>query len=240
MSWFVVSIHDVAPATLAESSRWSRDLQERGVPATLLVVPGPWRSPAFEPGDELATWLHERVAGGDEVAQHGWMHRAWPGGAWWRQVTGQVAARGCAELWSIERDVARRTLGAGLHLLRRAGFEPVGMTPPGYLASPTCLAVLRELEFRYSTSHLRVLDLRTGRRLHAPAMSHRPGGLGEAAGREMVGRVVRARAERNLPVRIALHPEDLHRPGLRQATLRAIDDALEAGLRPTTYERLVA
>ena len=36
-------------------------------------------------------------------------------------------------------------------------------------------------------------------------------------------------------VRIALHPDDLHRPGLRDVTLRAIEAALASGARPVTY-----
>ncbi|MGH6655287.1 MAG: hypothetical protein ACRDVE_08775, partial [Actinocrinis sp.] len=43
----VVSIHDVALATAAESARWLADLDGLGVRATLLVVPGPWREPAL-------------------------------------------------------------------------------------------------------------------------------------------------------------------------------------------------
>jgi uncharacterized protein len=36
-------------------------------------------------------------------------------------------------------------------------------------------------------------------------------------------------------VRIALHPDDLSRPGLRDVALRAIDEAVKLGARPTTY-----
>ncbi len=40
--------------------------------------------------------------------------------------------------------------------------------------------------------------------------------------------------------RIALHPDDLARAGLREATLRAIDEAVELGARPATYAQLLA
>jgi hypothetical protein len=42
-----------------------------------------------------------------------------------------------------------------------------------------------------------------------------------------------------MPFRIALHPADLSRPGLRRAALDAIDAAIAAGGRPVTYETLV-
>jgi hypothetical protein len=35
---FVVSVHDVAPATCPETAAWLRDLERRAVPATLLVM----------------------------------------------------------------------------------------------------------------------------------------------------------------------------------------------------------
>jgi len=41
-------------------------------------------------------------------------------------------------------------------------------------------------------------------------------------------------------VRIALHPDDLHRPGLRDATLRAIESVLRVGAQAMTYADVVA
>ena len=40
-------------------------------------------------------------------------------------------------------------------------------------------------------------------------------------------------------IRIALHPDDLARPPLRNATLAAIDDCLAAGAVATTYGALL-
>ena len=42
-------------------------------------------------------------------------------------------------------------------------------------------------------------------------------------------------ANRGGLVRIALHPDDRRRPGLRDTTMRAIESALAAGARATTY-----
>ena len=135
--WLVVSIHDVAPpTTVREALRWTDDLDRRGVPSTLLVVPGPWRTPSFEPASELAAWLRQRQRQGDEIAQHGWEHRAAPGGPAWRRATGWVAARGCAELWSVERVAARRSLAAGRELLLLAGLATVGITASGLPGLP--------------------------------------------------------------------------------------------------------
>jgi hypothetical protein len=45
-------------------------------------------------------------------------------------------------------------------------------------------------------------------------------------------------ATRNALVRIALHPDDLRHPPLRDTTLRAIEHVLAAGGRATTYGQL--
>ncbi len=70
--------------------------------------------------------------------------------------------------------------------------------------------------------------------------SLRPGGgWSERFGATMLETLARRNAARGGLVRLALHPDDLHRPGLREATLRAIDSALTAGARATTYATLV-
>jgi isopentenyl phosphate kinase len=56
----------------------------------------------------------------------------------------------------------------------------------------------------------------------------------------MMVRWARRNARRGGLVRIALHPDDLGRPGLRDATLRAIEAVLSAGGVPVTYSDVVA
>jgi hypothetical protein len=83
------------------------------------------------------------------------------------------------------------------------------------------------------------MDLSTGARHRAVALSHRSGGSLERPGSALMARTARLLAGQGRPVRIALHPEDLERPHLRSAALAAIDAALEAGASPTTYLDLV-
>ena len=117
----VVSIHDVAPSTAWASRAWVDELDRRHVPATLLVVPGPWEGPPLRLDRDLVAWLHERRQRGDEIAQHGWTHRA----------VASVAARGCAEFWSLDTREAKRRIELGRDVLHRAGLAPIGFTPPG-------------------------------------------------------------------------------------------------------------
>jgi predicted deacetylase len=231
----VVSVHDVSPATAAETARWCADADSLGIPVSLLVIPGPWRGTtlADEPG--YAEVLRARVAHGDELVLHGWTHRAGPEGSWSRRALGRAVARGAAEFAALDEDESARRVAAGRTVLADLGLSAGGFTPPGWLASPAANRVLVRAGFRFTTSHRGVHDLRTGRLHRGFALSHRPGGAGERFGAALVGAVARRKAARGGLVRIALHPNDLHRPRLRDVTLRAVEAVLAAGGRATTY-----
>jgi uncharacterized protein len=241
MSWLVVSVHDVAPASALACRAWVRDLDRLGVPASLLVIPGPWRGPSVADDAETAAWLHRRVDAGDEVVQHGWLHEGVPGGARWRQAVGQVVARGCAEFVALDDAAAARRLEWGREALDRVGLAVDGFTPPGWLASPGSLRAMRRLGFRYTTSHLGIHQLvPSGPTVRAPALSHRPGGRGERIAADLLARVSRRSAAAGRGVRIALHPADRARPGLVDATLDAIASVVALGAVPRTYGAVVA
>lgn len=238
---FVVSIHDVAPSTAEPTARWLADLDERGVPSTLLLIPGPFGGGDALPDDgSLVAFLQDAERRGHELALHGYLHEGVRGGPLWRRGVNQVLVRGAGEFWSLPGPQAVGRLRAGLDLLAGAGIGVVGFTPPGWLASPGTRQALAALGFAYWTSHLGVHPLRGGPVRRMPALSHRPGGAGERAGARLMTGAARAFARTGVPFRIALHPADLGRPGLRRAALAAIDAAVAAGGRPVTYETLVS
>jgi predicted deacetylase len=187
----------------------------------------------------FGAWLRACLGRGHEIAQHGWAHAATGRGSRRRRALGRIVARGCAEFWTLDEAEAARRLELGRAQLRAVGIEPAGFTPPGWLASAGALRSVRVLGYRYTTSHLGVMDLSTGARHRAVALSHRSGGSLERPGSALMARTARLLAGQGRPVRIALHPEDLERPHLRSAALAAIDAALEAGASPTTYLDLV-
>jgi len=248
----VVSVHDVAPATLAESRRWLADLDAFGFRGVLLAVPGPWRGSELADAPEAAALLRNAAARGHEIALHGWTHMAQPGGGRTRRVSGAFAARGAGEFWTLDEAAARDRIERGRAVLAAAGLNARGFVPPGYLASPDARQALAASGLRYWTSHLFIHDLTDGSRLFAPSVSHRPARAHgassaasdraalERAGEMLIDGASRALPRPSVPLRLALHPDDLHRPGLREVTLRAIERALRCGARATTYSHLLA
>jgi uncharacterized protein len=248
----VVSVHDVAPATLAETRRWLADLDGFGIPGVLLAVPGPWRGVPMADAPELGGLLRDAAAAGHEIALHGWSHGAQPGaGRTLRRWSGGVAARGAGEFWTLDEAAARQRIEQGRETLRAAGLDAAGFVPPGYLASPGACDALKASGLRYWTSHFFVHDLADGSRLFAPSVSHRPalenGTVSEAsrrpalerAGELLIGCCSRLLPRPDSPLRLALHPDDLHRRGLRDVTLRAIERVLSSGARAVTYSSLL-
>ena len=253
--YLVVSVHDVAPATLPATKAWATRLADPAVPLSFLVVPGPWRgsalSAAGRDGEELAEWLRDRQSRGDEISLHGWCHRADVRGGLLRAGTGSVLARGAAEFWALDRRESRERAAAGRAVLQRRGLTVRGFTPPGWLCSRSARAGLADTGLDYVTSHTGMTDLATARRWTAPALCHRPARAGANAGRAAAGMVIEragavplrsspllVRAGRS--VRLALHPEDLTRAGLAELSVRAVRDCLAAGAVPATYSDILA
>lgn len=233
----VVSIHDVAPATAEQTRQWCEDVDSFGIPVSLLVIPGPWRGGSLADTPDYGDVLSARVAHGDELVLHGWVHTAGPEGSPLRRAVCQAVARGAAEFGALDEAQAAQRLAAGRAVLAGLGLSVDGFTPPGWLASRAANRALAAAGFRYTTSHFGVHDLGTGRMRRGFALSHRPGGgVTERLGARMVeGGARRTARRRGGLVRIALHPDDRGRPGLRDATMRAIESVLAAGGHATTY-----
>lgn len=238
----LVSIHDIAPGTAAQTARWLEALDARGIPATLLLVPGPWRGPSLVSDPRLAEDMLDAQDRGHELSLHGFYHVATHGsGPLWRRGVAQLMARGAAEFATLSEGEARARIKAGLEELADVGIDPVGFHPPGWIASPEAVNALRRSGLRYYSTQFGVYSFAgpvgatAELRLKAFALSHRPGGVGEQLGVRLMTEGARRFARDGRAFRIALHPDDLGRPGLREATLGAIDAALDLGARPTTY-----
>lgn len=235
----VVSLHDLAPATgavLDEMLRIGGDL-----PRSLLVVPGPWRGYSLEDSPAFASRIRSLVAAGNEAVVHGWEHRG-PTGmpTSLALMAGRVLARGCEEFWAADEDDARWRLELGKRAFIRAGLEPSGFVAPGWLASPDTRKALEHAGFGYVASHLSIRDLVRGRRMAMPVLSQRPGSRSQSGCARIAERVVRSASALGLPVRIALHPDDVRHDECRRSVEQSIHVLRDRGYEFLTYGGLVA
>jgi hypothetical protein len=171
---------------------------------------------------------------------HGWDHAAVPGAPITRALVGGLLARGCAEFWALNEGQAADRARRGLDALAEFDLEATGFTPPGWLISTPAIRGLRRVGLHYVTTHTSVTDIRTERRVRAIVLCHRPQARGERAGATLMARVPGPVARRGSTFRLALHPDDLQVPSLREAALRGIDAALSAGAIAVTYRNLIS
>ncbi|MEO1055844.1 MAG: polysaccharide deacetylase family protein [Actinomycetota bacterium] len=244
MTIAVISIHDVAPATLPACQRLLDLVETIDATASLLVVAGPWREPSIDDSAHFGPWLRSAEARGHEIVVHGWEHRAVndPAGRTGRtrRIGDRLIARGCAEFGALGRDEALRRSAAGLSVLTGLGTSPIGFTPPGWLASPDAEQALAAVGFEYTTTRTAVIDLVRNRRVEIPALSHRSASpLAGVAARTIMA-IGAHRCRHGDPVRLALHPPDVLDVRLATATEQLIDVIGASTLVPITYDRLVA
>lgn len=229
----VVSLHDVAPASLPEVTQLLDLCDRHGVLCTLLVIPGPWRG-----GDPIShlgfrRWLDSAAARGHEVSLHGWAHVAQPNSG----IRERLLARGCGEFAALDESEARRRIEAGLEVMRRLGFEVAGFTPPAWLASPGTISAAASLGVSYVTTHRAVHDLAAGRVFRIPAVCQRPASPLEPLAASVVRRYAVQRVVRGRGVRIALHPADLSSASLCESATALVQVAAFA--QSTTYAQLI-
>ncbi len=125
-----VSLHDIEPATFARCALIRDWLDDHGVDrVTLLVIPARDLHPLAERSPELRSWLVERSAAGDEIAQHGFQHERTSRG---RFPTSRARRDRAPEFVGMSVEEARRAIDAGWRLLKLAGLEPSGFVAPGY------------------------------------------------------------------------------------------------------------
>ncbi len=218
-----VSIHDVSP-------RWEREVETAlawchavGARPGLLVVPdfhGEWFL-----GDHPAyvDRLRELAGDGHEVFLHGWFHRSAPGEGLAHHFAQRVASAGEAEFASYDVNVGCRRLDEGLSLLRGAGLDPVGFVPPAWARRSWLLPALAERGLRWCEDQLFGYDPVAGSRAFCPALNFASRTLGRRLSSVAYARAARLYPAAEVPVRVALHPADLHHELLVRETRSVLE-----------------
>ncbi|MGQ0573178.1 MAG: DUF2334 domain-containing protein [Pseudonocardia sp.] len=224
------------PEALEPAADLATALDGRGVALTQLFRP-------HAAPDEVVAWLRGRLDGGDALALHGYDHTPEPTGA--RTGLGRRA-----EFAALPRHEASLRLIAARRGLTALGLRTDTFVPPRWLASPGTVDALREQGFAACADEVsvrllgspdtvlaaRVLGFRASGELRAVAEDRRAAEAWRA--RRLAAEVARGVAGGGL-VRLAVRAKDLRRPARVAAVLAAVDAALAAGARPSTYRALV-
>ena len=242
MKSLVISLHDVAPATFDASKKWINLLNERNLSVSMLVVPGPWRGGDLLGDNSFCTWLNETATDTHEVVQHGYSHTIdhedEPG--IFGRVVGNFAARGCQEFWGISETEARNRLQSGLAILAKVGHRPLGFVAPGWLTSRAAVGAVRRVGFNYLTTHFFVSDLVSNKRYFAPVVCQRPKSTSTSTVATMTKKLATALRVVKLPIRVAIHPDDLEQHETRDAIFAVIESAIANGYKSETYVSFIA
>jgi predicted deacetylase len=127
-----VAVHDIEPATFERAALIRDWLADLGVDrVTLLVIPAADMHPLSDRRPEVATWLIERAALGDAIAQHGFRHLQSPPGRWPPHPLRGIASES-PEFVGLGAAQTDRALDAGRRILKLAGLEPRGFVAPAY------------------------------------------------------------------------------------------------------------
>ncbi|MFO1393294.1 MAG: polysaccharide deacetylase family protein [Steroidobacteraceae bacterium] len=213
-----VSLHDVAPATLARCRATLRFLDDLGVgPVALLVVPDYHGLGRVDRDPDFCEFVRQRERRGDEIVLHGFRHldRASPGRGLRDWLERRVYTDGEGEFSRVDVRDARSLILRGLAVLRSAGWQPTGFIAPAWLMSPGTRVALANLPIEYCSTRSSILLLREGRRIAAPtivASTRSPlrRTISPAWNRALL--TCRSRAQ---VLRMALHPDDLGHPAIR-------------------------
>ena len=224
-----VSLHDVTPF-------WAEELEAaidlcaavNARPALLVVPNFHGRAPLLD-DEPFCRRLRELQAKGHEVFLHGYSHQSgqeFPGrglagwAAW--HFAQRVASAGEAEMSGVTVDRARALVEKGEAVLREAGLRVDGFVAPAWSMPTGLLDHLSDRGCRFTEDHLRIYDP-AGRR-------SRPSVVLNWATRSpprLLTALAWCRAARPartvIPVRIAIHPSDLHFLAVRREIERTLD-----------------
>ncbi len=237
MSELIVSLHDVAPSKAELCRRWVEILNERNIRATLLVVPGKWNGASLDTSPQFIEWLRGAEADGHEIALHGYHHivDANYRTTYRRHLMGTLFARGCEEFWHLPYAEAHRRIRIGRETLERNGFHPQGFVAPGWLMSPETMNALRQSDLLYTTTHTHFIDLLYGKEEKIISLSQRPSSVLTKVGIAVNFAATELMRSLHVPMRLAIHPNDLINARVRNANISIIDRFVNRGYTTMTY-----
>jgi predicted deacetylase len=210
-----VSIHDVSPAWTDELEDALALCESVGVRPALLVVPDFHGHAPLLDDPPFCARLRELQATGHEIYLHGFFHKsrnryeadAGARVAW--LFAQRIASGGEAEMSDVSVEEGRRRIEEGERVLQAADLRIDGFVAPAWSMPSWLLPMLGERGCRFTEDHLRVYDPATRRAAPSVVLNwatRSPGRLLSTLAWCRIAKHARAL----VPIRIAIHPGDMH------------------------------
>lgn len=209
-----VSIHDVSPRWRDEVETalgWCRDV---GVKPGLLVVPDFHHRHALLDDGAYCARLRSLADDGHEVFLHGFYHLSPEGNGVGHFLAQRVASAGEAEFAAYDRVEGEALLDKGLAVLRSASLPVHGFIPPAWARRPWLMSALATRGLDYTEDQLFAYRPVRGERALRPAINYASRTLMRRLTSVAYARLARGWHGAGFGVRVAIHPADLHHPGL--------------------------
>lgn len=236
----LVTLHDVAPATLP-SVRGLRDSLARwGVErVTLLAVPQFHGGVRLADDPATARWLRERSAAGDEVALHGYYHvQAGAPAGRWDQLRARLLTAREGECLAPREPLAGLLQRGREELRALLGAPPAGFVAPAWLEPRGLGALLAQHGFAWHETSLRLEALAPQRRALAPVIGYATrSALRQTAALAWSRALALALGGARL-LRVAVHPADNRSPAVLRELERVVRHALRDRRAVTTSTAL--
>lgn len=211
----VVSIHDVAPATLPRVEEIVGRLRGLGVgAASLLVVPDYHRQGRAMADAAFREWLRERENEGSEIVLHGFYHQRprQPNESAQTRVVTRFYTADEGEFFDLPYAEALRLIGQADEEFRSHGFRPRGFVAPAWLLGAEAERAAIDAGMTYTTTLRRVKDFVARQEFASQSLVYSvrsPWRRGVSLG---WNRWLQARLTNNPLLRLSLHPPDVSFP----------------------------
>lgn len=243
---FSLVLHDIAPETWPDYRGFVEAIDQLGerygpIPITWLVVPNFHGRGECRDSRTLRSVLDARLAGGDELALHGYFHRDdAPAPRTLRDFYMRRIYTWEGEFYTLDYQQAGAMLDAGMTQFESCGWPHGGFVAPAWLMSQGTRQALRERPFTYTSDPQHLYRLPTFSSLDAPSIVW----SARSAWRRGMSRVVSAvqyrRFQHASMLRLALHPVDMrHRPSYAY-WLKLVEHLLQQGRLPVTKQAWLA
>lgn len=238
----IVSLHDVAPTTLATSDKILAELARCGVDVcSLLVVPNYHGAGASMEDRGFVQRLRDLQGAGHEIVIHGYFHRRTRGEIepLRARFLTRYYTRDEGEFYDLGYDEALRRITRAREEFCAAGLKPRGFIAPAWLLGAAAECAARDAELEYTTRLASVLDLRTGRHFPARSLVYSVRSNLRRASSLAWNRSL-ALLQANSPlIRLGIHPPDFHHAQIWRQ-ISALADKLATARTPQTYSEWIA